>query len=245
MLKDNYNNIFKDSKKVLAIFAHPDDLEIYCAGTIARLIADGKEVMSIKMTNGNKGSREQIIESKELTNIRKTEDKKSMEFLGIKSQNNIYLNIEDGEIENDLDTISKLVFYVRSFKPDVVITHNPEDKIIRFNNNNSWVNHRDHLNTGLCAIDAVYPYSRDTLFFPEQLSSVGTHICTKLLFVDYYNHQDTISIDITEFEETRTKSISLHKSQYSFQSAKGTTNFFTNLDTSNRKYERFRRVFVD
>jgi len=60
-MKDSYDDIFKDKERILVVFAHPDDAEIYCGGTIARLTKDNKEVRVVKVTSGNKGSRGQEI----------------------------------------------------------------------------------------------------------------------------------------------------------------------------------------
>lgn len=41
---DSYTKIFRDKQRILVVFAHPDDLELYCGGTVARLIGDGKKL---------------------------------------------------------------------------------------------------------------------------------------------------------------------------------------------------------
>ena len=79
-----------------------------------------------------------------------------------------------------------MVFHIRQFKPDLLITHNPSDELIfRANAGIVGVNHRDHRNTGLITLDADYPYSRDNNFFPEQLKNGLTrHEVHKILFSD-------------------------------------------------------------
>ena len=247
MIECSYKKIFSDVKKVLFVFSHPDDADIYAGGTIARLVQDGKEVCIVKMTLGNKGSRQENISEKDLAELRLEEDKKAMVLLGIKESHNIYLDLKDGEIEDDSETREKLVKIIRTFKPDMVVTHNPEDKIIRWSDDFNYINHRDHRNTGTVTLDACYPYSRDVLFYPDQLKEdgVSSHIVSTFLFVDYFFHPDTITIDVTETVETRNKAIAAHSSQYSMEAAQESTDFFTKLDNSGRRYERFRYVVAD
>ncbi len=245
-MTDSYEKIFGNKQRILFVMAHPDDAEIYAGATIARLIADKKDVRIVKMTYGNKGSRQENISEAALIEQRTVENTNAMKALGIKPENDIFLDISDGEVDNSLNTIGKIVRQIRLFKPDILITHNPEDAIINFDKDVNWVNHRDHRNTGKSALDAAYPYSRDILFFPEQLAEPGveSHTVTEFLFVDYYNHSETIAIDVTGFTETRTNAIAAHSSQYTKEGAQDSTDFFTSIELPLR-YERFRYVIAD
>jgi LmbE family N-acetylglucosaminyl deacetylase len=246
---DSYQEIFKDKKRILVVFAHPDDLELYCGGTVARLIKDGKEIRSVKVTNGQNGSRQEKISSQELGVIRESEDRKAMEVLGISEENNIYLHLQDGDVNTSKETIGKLVYQIRIFKPDLIITHNPEDMVIRFDKNVNWFNHKDHRNTGISTIDASYPYSRDILFYPEQFSDpkISSHTVTEFLLVDYYDHPDLVHIDMTDFVDLRIKAHASHSSQYSQDQARGSADFFTKLPhyPEGKRFERFRYVLAD
>ena len=246
MIKCLFKQIFENKQKVMFVFSHPDDAEIYAGGTIARLVAEGKEVRVVKMTLGNKGSRQEKITEHELMEIRKREDTASMQVLGIKPENNIYLLLNDGEVNNSMQTIEKLVKQIREFKPDLIVTHNPEDVFIRFNKNENWINHRDHRNTGLSVMDAAYPYSRDILFFPEHFSDekLQSHTTVEYLLVDYYDHQDQIYIDITETLDAKVKALEQHSSQYSKEHAKSLSEYITKVE-SGRRYEMFRYVLAD
>jgi LmbE family N-acetylglucosaminyl deacetylase len=246
-MKDSYNDIFKDKERILVVFAHPDDAEIYCGGTIARLTADGKKVRVVKVTSGNKGSRQENISERDLKALREREDSEAMKVLGVLPEDNIYLNLGDGEVNNDMKTIEPLAKQIRLFKPDLVITHNPEDVIIKFDEKDSWVNHRDHRNTGVSAVDAPCPYSRDILFFPKHFEDkrASSHKVTEYLFVDSYNHKDEIFIEVTNTFETRTKAIACHASQYSKEYAKDKTDYFTVIKGSDCRWERFRYVVAD
>lgn len=247
MLTDNFERIFSNKKKVLFVFAHPDDTEIMAGGTIARLIKEGYEVGVAKMTLGNKGSRQEKISEDELKHERFLEDQESMKKLGVEEKNNFYLNFPDGSVENDLKTIEALVRVIRTFKPELIVTHNPEDVLIRWSEGISWVNHRDHRNTGKSVIDAAYPYSRDILFFSEQLvdGKLESHCCSEFLLADYYDHKDTIAIDVTDSIEKKSQALACHKSQFESDKVSDLVDFITNIDNSQKRYERFRYVKAD
>lgn len=244
-MKDSYAEILKDKKRILVVFAHPDDLEIYCGATVARLVSDGKRVRSVKVSSGNKGSRQEKTTSAKLQKLREKEDSEAMRVLGIGKEDNIYLGVDDGSITNDIDIIEMIVKQIRLFKPDLIITHNPEDVIIRFSKNINWVNHRDHRNTGRSTIDAAYPYARDLLFFPGHFDNkkMSSHSVTEFLLVDYYEHPDLVAINVDNFHNIRTKAMAAHKSQYSLKHAQNSTDFFT--QKKNGRFETFRHVVAD
>jgi len=246
---DSYNLIFKAKKRILAVFAHPDDLELFAGGTIARLIADNKRVRAVKVTSGEMGCRQDEISSEKLRKIREREDKRAMRTLGIESKDNIYLRVPDGSVENSMKTIGLISEQIRIFKPDLIITHNPEDAIIRFDKDTNWVNHRDHRNTGISTIDASFPYSRDLLFFPEHFKNkeVSSHEVIELLLVDYYDHPELVHIDVTQNIKLRVKAHAKHSSQYSVKDAQESADFFTKLSShpKGKRYERFRYLVVD
>lgn len=243
---DSYNKIFKDKNKIMVVFAHPDDLECMCGGLIARLIKDGKQVRSLKMTNGDKGSRENKISADELINARQKEDLSSMELLGVLQENSVYLGFEDGHIENSVETIEKLAYQIRKFKPDLIVTHNPEVVIVKHFSGDNWVNHRDHRNTAKSTVDAAYPYSRDLLFFPHHFEEddVESHKALEFLFVDSYMHPQEVFIDTTEFKQTKIEALAKHSSQFDLESAKNLLNFMV-YENEGKQYESFRHVVID
>lgn len=227
------------------VFGHPDDAEIFSGGLIARLCEDGKKVKLVKMTTGNKGSRGVKISEKELSETREREDLNALKVLGLEKTDSVNLNLGDGEVQNTLETIGLLVKEIRKFKPDLLVTHNPEKILIRDLNGDYYVNHRDHRNTAIVAVDAAYPYSRDTLFFPEHFKEgLESHSTSEFLFADSWGHQDTIYIEITKQEQKRTAAIAEHKSQYSLQAAQGSTDYFA-PKKDGKRFEQFRYVVAD
>lgn len=255
---DSYEKIFGNKDRILVVMPHPDDCELYCGATVARLIKSGKRVRVIKMTFGDRGNKQIPISQIALRKIREKEDRAAMRLLGIKDEDNIYLGIGDGEIEHDLKTIGKVAYQIRLFKPQLIITTNPQDYIIRFDKDINWINHRDHRNTGRIALDAAYPYARDLLFFPEHFkiknktvssianNTVSSHACTEFLFTDVYDHPDLVYIDVTDFIDYRTRALAAHSSQYTLKHAQESTDFFTKLPQyGSRRFDRFRYVVAD
>lgn len=244
-MNDSYSKVFKDKQRVLFVFAHPDDAEIYCGGTIARLVADGKQVHVVKMTTGNKGSRQTSTTEAHLAKTREAEDSEALKLLGLKNTDSENLDLGDGDVENSLSTIERLVKIIRTFKPDLVVTHNAEKALIRDLDGNFYVNHRDHRNTALAVIDAAYPYSRDILFFPNQIEDgLSGHIVSEFLFVDSWGDIDSVAIDITDFAKSRTAAIASHASQYSIEHAQSSTDYFAAV-IDGKRFEQFRYVVAD
>ncbi len=241
---DNFNDVFGEVSRVMFVFAHPDDAEIYSGGTIARLKHEGKQVKLVKMTSGNKGSRDMVISEIELVSKRKQEDLEALHHLGLNELDSVNLEIGDGEVENSLSTIEKIVHEIRKFKPEVVVTHNPTEIVITDENGENYINHRDHRNTGSSVVDACYPYSRDNLFFPHQLEGLTPHTTTKLLFVDSVKKSPLVSIDVTDFFQSKLSSISSHKSQLTKEKAIGLSEYFAK-EIEGRRYEQYWRITID
>src|SRR3990170_2081431 len=104
--------------KVLAIGAHPDDMEQFAGGTLSLLSKEGCEVLIAAMTAGECGSKE-LSEDKIVT-IRRKESEEGAKILGAKFTN---LGIRDGSLGYDLETTKMVVKLIREFAPDVIITH--------------------------------------------------------------------------------------------------------------------------
>lgn len=211
-IKDSFNKIFGDKNRVLVVMAHPDDNEIICGGTVARLIDEGKKVRIVTMTNGGKGMRDRTdINESQFAKIRAEESMKAGLELGLSREEMFNLNIPDGELENSIENIEKIVYHIRQFKPDIIITHNPEEHINTFSKDVHWVNHRDHRHTASMALDAAYPYSRDTAFFPHQLKAGLTpHSVGEFLLSDFYTHPDVIGFEVSKYLNKRRKALEQH-----------------------------------
>ncbi len=220
-MKDSYATVFESIQKILVVMAHPDDAEIVCGGLLARAIRDGKDVRLVVCTDGSKGFKGRTdITPAELAAAREKETAQGAKALGIPDENVYLLHIPDGEFEHNLENIENVVFHIRQFQPDIVITHNPQDTLISYSESSHWVNHRDHRYVGACVFDGVYPYSRDRGFFPAHFDEgLEPAIVKKLLVSDSYNTASVMYFDIKEFAEVKKQAIASHPSQFDEETA--------------------------
>lgn len=108
---------------VLAIGCHPDDIEVCCAGTLAKYVKRGDKVIVAHASSGNLGH--VVIPPDELRVIRANEAKKAGSLAGIEV---ISVGFDDLEIyDNNKQARDKIVDVIRYANPDVIITHNPDD----------------------------------------------------------------------------------------------------------------------
>jgi len=146
--------------RVLVILAHPDDPEYFCGGTVGRWVREGKEVVYVLATRGERGSDDPQMAPAALAAIREAEQRAAAAVLGVHEV--VFLNHPDGSVVANLDLRRDLTRQIRRFRPDVVITCDPT---VRYRPRG--LNHPDHRAVGDAALDAVFPDARNPLQFPE------------------------------------------------------------------------------
>ncbi|HCE77143.1 MAG TPA: PIG-L family deacetylase [Dehalococcoidia bacterium] len=196
-------------KRVLVITPHPDDAESGAGGTIAKWSSLGADIVLVVCTNGDKGTSDRSISSEQIAEIRKEEQLQSGKLLGL--TNIVFLNHPDQGIENGEPFREELVREIRKHRPDVVVTIDPERK---------WIRHQDHFVTGRVALDAVFPYARDYLAYPELIAEgLEPH---KTLEVYLWGTDDPdVFIDIDEHFEDKLDALYCHASQMSTTKEQG------------------------
>ena len=107
--------------RVMVVVAHPDD-ESMCGGTIARMAELGKVIRIVVLTNGDKGSGDLAMTSKRLARLRDAEMHAAAAVLGADT---VLLGVPDGELENSYVTRMRVAAQIRMFKPDLLMTFNP------------------------------------------------------------------------------------------------------------------------
>lgn len=108
--------------RILAIHAHPDDIEILCAGTLALLKQKGCHVVMANMTPGDKGSAE--LGPEEIAAVRREEAQKSAALLGVEC---LCLEFRDLCIEVNNESRRRVTEVLRKTQPDIVLTAAPID----------------------------------------------------------------------------------------------------------------------
>ncbi|MXO33277.1 MULTISPECIES: bacillithiol biosynthesis deacetylase BshB1 [Apibacter] len=104
---------------ILAIGAHPDDVELGCGGTLAKMISENKKVGILDLTEGELGTRGTAI-------TRKAEAEEASKILSIAYREN--LKFRDGFFKNDDTHQIELIKIIRKYKPDIVLANAVNDR---------------------------------------------------------------------------------------------------------------------
>jgi len=191
---------------VLAVYAHPDDADVGCGGTLARWAKGGTVVHLIVCTDGGKGTTELRVQPKKLAAERASELEASSALIGLTSVDN--LGFRDGELTDSDEFRRTLVARVRELRPDVVCGHDPTAVFF----GQDYFNHRDHRILGLALLDAVAPAAALPHYFPDAgpPHQVATVLLSGTLEPDDW-------VDVSDTIETKAAAVECHRSQFAGQ----------------------------
>ncbi|MCL2679751.1 MAG: PIG-L family deacetylase [Dehalococcoidia bacterium] len=186
---------------VLVIMPHPDDAEFGCAGTVARWAREGKHIVYVLLTDGDKGTSDRSLPSAELAVLRRKEQEAAAAVLGVREV--VFLGYPDQGLEDTLELRKDVVYQIRLFQPDTVVTLDPYRRYI-------W--HRDHRIAGQVVLDAVFPYARDHLAYPDLLEEGLEPWKVREM---YFTASDDVNcrIDITDTFGLKMQALACHGSQ--------------------------------
>ena len=185
----------------MVITPHPDDAEFGAAGMVARWTREGKRVVYVVCTNGDKGTSDINLKPEKLVEIREKEQKAACQVLGVDEV--VFLRYPDQGLEDTPDFRKELVRMIRKYQPEVVVTVDPYRRYI-------W--HRDHRITGQVALDAVFPYARDHLAYPDLLEEgLLPHKVKEMLF--WASEDVNLYLDITDTFDLKLTALRCHDSQ--------------------------------
>jgi LmbE family N-acetylglucosaminyl deacetylase len=194
-------------QKILIILAHPDDPEFFCGATIARWTAAGHSVSYCLLTCGDKGTKDREITPEMLCSRRQSEQIAAAAVLGVRQVR--FLNYPDGYLTADLHLRRDITRVIRQEQPDILVTCDPTNLYVR----ETLLNHPDHRAAGQAVLDAVFPAARDHLNFVElwRDENLEPHIVREVWVSS--PKEPTVSLDVTEYWETKIRALYEHKSQ--------------------------------
>ncbi len=179
---------------ILAIGAHPDDVELGCSGTIAKEIANNKKVGILDLTKGELGTRGSA-------EIREKEANAAAKVLNVAFREN--LNFKDGFFKNDEEHQLKLIQVIRKYKPDIILCNAIDDR------------HIDHPRGAKLVIDSC---------FLSGLKKIVTEYNNKeqepwrplniYHYIQWKNLKPDFVVDISNFFEIKIKAVKSFKSQF-------------------------------
>ncbi len=186
---------------VLVIMPHADDAEFGIAGTVARWTGEGKNVVYVVCTNGDKGSSDIRMKPEKLAKIRGEEQLAAAKVLGVREV--VFLGYPDQGLEDTAEFRKELVRLIRLYKPTVVATTDPYRRYL-------W--HRDHRIAGQVTLDAIYPNARDFLAYPDLIEQgFKPHKVKEVLL--WGSEEPNYRSDITDTFSLKIAALRCHKSQ--------------------------------
>jgi LmbE family N-acetylglucosaminyl deacetylase len=188
--------------RALAVYAHPDDVEVSCGGTLARWTQAGATVHVVVCTRGDKGSVDAGADADVLAVTRQAETRAAAKVLGASGID--LLGYEDGAVENDVVLRQRLVEVVRRVEPEVVICPDPTAAFF----GSTYVNHRDHRVVGWATVDACAPAAASPLYYP---ASGPPHAIGMLLLSGTL--EPDVWVDITGTVDIKAAALRCHHSQ--------------------------------
>ena len=179
---------------ILAIGAHPDDVEISAGGSLIKQISLGCKAGVLDLTRGEMGTRGTPV-------IRDKESLDAANIMGLSWRGNAKLR--DGFIENDKDHQLLTIPYIRHFKPEIILCNAPHDR------------HPDHRKAASLIQDVCFLSGLNKIETKWAEKPQSPWRPSKLLFyIQYFYLKPDIVVDITDFHSKKMKAIKAHKSQF-------------------------------
>lgn len=210
---------------VLAIGAHPDDVELSCSGTLIKMIAEGKKVGLVDLTRGELGTRGSA-------EIRTKEANNAAQKIGASFREN--LDMRDGFFEHNEANLHKVARMIRKYQPDIVLANAVSDR------------HPDHGRAAKLISDACFIAGLMKVEIFDKEGQAYDRWRPKVIYhyiQDYHINPDIV-IDITDYIEQKMEAILSFKSQFfdpksnEPESPISTQNFIESVKAKNRVFGR-------
>ena len=179
---------------ILAIGAHPDDVELGCGATVAKEISLGKKVGILDLTRGELGTRGNAI-------IRSKEAQNAAEILGVEVREN--LGFSDGFFVNDREHQLKIIEIIRKYRPEVVLCNAIDDRHIDHPKGSKLVSDACFL-SGLRKIETFMEGIPQEAWRPKQVYH----------YIQWKNLEPDFVVDVSGFLETKLAAVNAYSSQF-------------------------------
>ena len=193
-------------ERVLAVMAHPDDVDFGAAGTVRTWTQAGIEVAYCLITNGDAGGFDPAVPRSEIPGIRQAEQRAAGALLGVTDVR--FLGYRDGELSVSHELRRDISRVIRQVRPDRMLIQSPERNWSRIQ-----ASHPDHLAAGEAAICAVYPDARNPFAHTSLLLDEGLEEWTvPEVWVMATPTPDTW-VDVTAHADAKFAALRAHDSQ--------------------------------
>ena len=190
--------------RALVVVAHPDDIDFGMAGTMAVLTGHGVDVAYCLVTSGDAGGDDSTHTKEERAAIRESEQRAAAAAVGVSELT--FLRWPDGQVEPTLELRKAITRVIRTHRPDLVITQNPERNFDRI-----YASHPDHMAAAEATLRAVYPDARNPHAFPELLGEgFAPHTAATVWVV---GSTPNLVVDITDTFASKIAALKSHISQ--------------------------------
>lgn len=193
-------------ESAMAIYAHPDDIEFSCSGTLARWARAGTTVMYVVCTSGDVGIAERGMTRDKAREIREREQRDAANIIGAKDV--IFLREPDGMLQPTIELRKKIVREIRKFRPEVVITGDPT--VVW--GGDYYINHPDHRAAATVALDSTFPAAGQPNLFEELAEEGLTAHKTRKVYISTWADSTTY-VNISETIDVKVEALRAHKSQ--------------------------------
>ena len=197
-------------QNILVVLAHPDDPEFFCGATLARWARAGHHITYQLLTCGDKGFNDFTpagMTPEALCAIRHEEQIAAAKIIGVEAESIHFMDCPDGYLVPNIDLRRDIVRVIRKFKPDVLVTCDPQTLFATYG-----INHPDHRAAGQATMDAVFPAAGSPVFFPELLIEGYLPHMPKEVWCSL-TMQPNVVMDVTETWPIKMEALLHHKTQ--------------------------------
>ncbi len=189
----------------LVVMPHPDDVESRMGGTVARWTREGKEVIYVVCTNGDKGTGDPNMQPEELARVREREQLAAAETLGVREV--VFLRYPDQGLEDTPEFRKEIVRLIRTYRPDTVVAVDSYGR---------YIDHRDHRIAARVTLDAIFPYASGTHSYPDLLEEgLQPHRVKEVLICG--TRDPNYYVDITDTIDVKIAALRCHRSQVGYR----------------------------